>query len=85
MPDSGMIPFIGLMAPHGVRLLWGVDHRNILPMAAVAGALLLVFSDMLARTILSPEELPVGVVTAFFGAPFFVFLLRRRNHLGEGL
>lgn len=82
---SGMIPFIGLMAPHGVRLLWGVDHRNILPMAAVAGALLLVFSDMLARTILSPEELPVGVVTAFFGAPFFVFLLRRRNHLGEGL
>lgn len=80
---SGMIPFVGLMAPHCVRLLWGGDHRNILPMSTVVGALLLIFSDMLARTILSPEELPVGVITAFFGAPFFVLLLRRNKTLGE--
>ncbi|MBI2856179.1 MAG: iron ABC transporter permease [Chloroflexi bacterium] len=78
---SGMIAFVGLMAPHAVRLMWGPDHRTLLPMACIAGAALLIVSDMLARTVLSPQEIPVGVVTAFFGAPFFLYLLRRRNGL----
>jgi iron complex transport system permease protein len=76
---SGMIGFVGLMAPHVVRLLWGPDYRFLLPMACVVGATLLMVSDLLARTVMSPEEVPVGVVTAFFGAPFFLYLLRQKK------
>ena len=73
---AGSIGFIGLITPHLMRLVVGPDHRYLLPAAMMAGGILLVFSDTLARTVGS--EVPVGVVTAFFGAPFFIFLLKRR-------
>ena len=76
---SGMIGFVGLIAPHAVRLIWGYDHRTILPMAMLMGAGFLVVADVVARTIVSPSELPVGVVTAFCGGPFFLYLLRHRG------
>jgi iron complex transport system permease protein len=77
----GLIGFVGLIVPHMVRLALGSDHRLLLPSAAVAGAAFLVASDLAARTLLAPTELPVGVVTAFLGAPFFALLLRRRGFL----
>ena len=73
---AGSIGFIGLITPHLVRLVAGPDHRVLLPASMMAGGILLVFSDTLARTV--GNEVPVGVVTAFFGAPFFIFLLKRR-------
>ena len=76
---SGLIGFVGLIAPHAVRILWGYDHRSLLPMALITGAGFLVLADLAARTVVSPSELPVGVVTAFCGAPFFLYLLRRRS------
>ena len=76
---SGIIGFVGLIAPHVVRLIWGPDHRFLLPMSCIVGATLLMMSDLLARTVMSPEELPVGVITAFFGAPFFLYLLRQKK------
>ncbi len=76
---AGLIGFVGLIAPHAVRLLWGTDYRFILPMSAIVGATFLVLADLAARTLVSPGELPVGVVTAFCGAPFFLYLLRRRR------
>ena len=76
---SGLIGFVGLVAPHVVRLLWGVDYRFILPMSGFVGAIFLVLADLLARTVVSPGELPVGIVTAFCGAPFFIYVLMRRR------
>ena len=76
---SGLIGFVGLVAPHVVRLLWGVDYRFILPMSGFIGAIFLVLADLLARTVVSPGELPVGIVTAFCGAPFFLYILVRRR------
>ena len=76
---TGLIGFVGLIAPHAVRLVWGSDYRFILPMSAIVGATFLVLADLAARTVVSPGELPVGVVTAFCGAPFFLYLLRRRR------
>ena len=75
---SGLIGFVGLIAPHAVRLLWGYDHRTLLPMALLVGAGFTIVADLVARTVVSPSELPVGIVTAFCGAPFFLYLLRRR-------
>lgn len=75
---AGTIAFIGLVVPHMVRMLTGPDHRYVLPLSAFAGAVLLVLADALARTLLAPTELPVGLVTAFIGAPVFISLLRRR-------
>ena len=76
---NGIIGFVGLVAPHVVRRLWGDDYRFILPMSIFVGATFLVLADTVARTIASPAELPVGVVTAFCGAPFFLYVLRRRR------
>ncbi|MBM3949653.1 MAG: iron ABC transporter permease [SAR202 cluster bacterium] len=76
---TGLIGFVGLVAPHVVRLLWGNDHRMLLPMAGLVGAAFLILADLAARTIISPAELPVGVVTAFCGAPFFLYLLMRHK------
>ena len=76
---SGVIGFVGLIIPHAVRLIWGPDHRFLLPMSALSGAVLVTVADGLARTLLSPSELPVGVVTAFLGAPFFLYLLRQKR------
>jgi iron complex transport system permease protein len=74
---SGLIGFVGLIVPHVVRLLCGPDHRLLLPASALAGASFLVLTDLLARSAVPPGELPVGIVTAFLGGPFFLCLLRR--------
>jgi len=76
---SGVIGFVGLIVPHGVRLLIGPDHRRMFAWSALAGGTFLVYSDLLARTLLFPAELPVGVITAAVGAPFFISLLHRRR------
>lgn len=74
---SGLIGFIGLVVPHLVRLLAGPDHRVLLPASALAGASLILFSDLAARLVLTPAELPIGIVTALVGAPLFLYLLLR--------
>lgn len=75
---SGAIGFIGLVVPNIVRFIWGADLRLHLPLSAIVGAALLMVSDTLARTLLSPAELPVGVITAAIGAPLFIYLLKGR-------
>lgn len=72
---SGMIGFIGMVIPHAVRLLVGADHRLLLPASALVGGMFLMVADTLARTLLSPAEIPVGIITALAGGPFFVYLL----------
>lgn len=74
---SGLIGFVGLMVPHMVRMVWGADYRTVLPLSLLYGAAFLIVADLVARTVISPGEMPVGVVTAFCGAPFFLVLLRR--------
>ncbi|MDD4876390.1 MAG: iron chelate uptake ABC transporter family permease subunit [Dehalococcoidales bacterium] len=74
---SGLLGFVGLVVPHAMRLLLGSDHRILLPASALAGAVFLVIADLLARTLLAPVEIPVGIITAIVGAPFFIYLLRR--------
>jgi len=74
---SGVIGFIGLIVPHLVRLLWGPDYRHLIPLSILGGATALLIADLLARIILAPQELPVGVITALAGAPFFLWVLRR--------
>lgn len=74
---SGLVGFVGLVVPHAVRLSFGPDHRLLLPASALAGGAFVVIADLLARTLLSPVEIPVGVITAIIGAPFFLYLLRR--------
>jgi iron complex transport system permease protein len=73
---SGLIGFVGIIVPHTIRLLVGGSYRLLLPLSVIVGAGFLVFADVIARTIMSPAELPIGVVTAFFGAPFFAVVLR---------
>ena len=79
---AGTIGFVGLIVPHLIRMTLGPDHRALLPGAALLGAALLVLADMAARSIASPAELPIGIVTATVGAPFFLWLLLRRRGLG---
>lgn len=79
---AGTIAFVGLVIPHIVRLLIGPDHRYLLPASALAGGVLLVCADIIARTIIAPTELPVGIVTACIGVPFFISLLHRRGDYG---
>ena len=76
---SGIIGFVGLMVPHAVRLALGPDHRTLVPLSAVWGALFIVLADLFARTVIAPSELPVGVVTALVGGPFFLYLMRRET------
>ncbi|GAB4245474.1 MAG: iron ABC transporter permease [Thermoleophilia bacterium] len=73
---SGLIGFVGLMVPHMVRLVMGPDHRRLLPLSALFGALFLLAADTAARTLFAPAEIPVGIITAFVGGPFFLYLLR---------
>jgi iron complex transport system permease protein len=72
---SGLIGFVGLVIPHGVRLVFGPDHRQLLPLSGIVGAIFLVVADTVARIIVAPAQLPVGVVTAIVGGPFFLVLL----------
>lgn len=76
---SGIIGFVGLIIPHIVRILVGPDHRILLPSSALVGGIFLIWADTLARTMIAPTELPVGIITALFGAPFFVYLLISRK------
>jgi iron complex transport system permease protein len=76
---SGLIGFVGLVVPHTMRLLLGPRHRLLLPASALAGAIFLILADLLARTVIAPTILPVGVFTALVGAPFFLFLLRNNK------
>lgn len=75
---SGTIGYVGLLVPHAMRMIFGSDHRMLLPAAALGGAIAVVIADTIARTVVAPSELPVGAVTAIVGAPFFIYLLRRK-------
>ncbi len=75
----GIIGFVGIIIPHAVRLVWGPDYRSLLPLSILSGAIFLILADLVARTILAPTEVPIGVITAICGAPFFLYLLRRRK------
>jgi iron complex transport system permease protein len=76
---AGVISFVGIVAPHAVRLVVGPDHRMLLPLSVAAGAVLLAGADVLARTLVAPAEMPIGILTAAIGAPFFLWLLMRRD------
>jgi iron complex transport system permease protein len=78
---SGIIGFVGLVVPHIVRLMVGSDHRRVLPVGVLFGASFMVVGDLLARTIVSPQEMPIGVITAFIGAPTLLVLIRRRPYI----
>jgi iron complex transport system permease protein len=78
---SGLIGFVGLVVPHACRMLFGPDHRALMPASMFGGAIFLIAADLGARTLLSPQEIPVGILTAVTGAPFFLFLLRRQRRL----
>jgi len=81
---SGGIGFVALMAPHVVRMLVGADHGRVLPVATFIGAIFLVWVDVLARTLLQPEEIPITIITAFMGAPFLLWLMRGRSQWSQG-
>jgi iron complex transport system permease protein len=76
---SGLIGFVGLVVPHGVRLVAGVSNRRVIPLSFLFGGAFLALADVLARTVQAPAELPIGVITAFVGAPFFLWILRSRS------
>jgi iron complex transport system permease protein len=76
---SGIIGFVGLIIPHIVRLLLGPDHRILLPASTLLGGIFMIFADTIARTIISPVEIPVGIITALFGGPFFIYLLKSKK------
>jgi iron complex transport system permease protein len=79
---SGLVGFVGIVVPHLIRRLFAATYRVVIPLSVAGGAAFLVFADTVARTVLAPAELPIGVVTAFVGAPFFVFVLRRTRAVG---
>src|SRR5688572_2254101 len=79
---AGIIGFVGLIVPHIVRIWWGVDYRRLIPLSILGGASVLLFADVLSRIVLAPQELPVGIVTALAGAPFFLWVLRRSKNQG---
>ncbi|MBS97437.1 MAG: iron ABC transporter permease [Oceanospirillaceae bacterium] len=81
--NTGVIGFVGLVVPHIVRMLVGPDHKRLLPLAAVSGALMLLLADTLARVLVPPAEIPVGIITALIGAPFFLALLLKQRKLGK--
>jgi iron complex transport system permease protein len=78
----GVIGFIGLLVPHLLRLVLGPDHRALLPAAGLLGAILMLIADSLARTVVLPAELPIGILTSCIGGPFFLWLLMRRRGFG---
>jgi iron complex transport system permease protein len=79
---SGIIGFIGLIVPHVMRLWFGADYRRLLPLSLISGAGALLLADIIARSVMAPQELPVGIVTALVGAPFFLWVLRRAKNQG---
>lgn len=79
----GSIGFVGLIIPHSIRLLCGSDNRKLIPLSAIAGGLLLLWADILARTLISPREIPVGIFTSLMGGPFFLYLIIKKKAMGE--
>jgi iron complex transport system permease protein len=79
---AGIIGFVGLIVPHIARIWWGVDYRRLIPLSIIGGAVVLLVADVLARVVMAPQELPVGIVTALAGAPFFLWVLRRSKNQG---
>ncbi len=79
---AGLIGFIGLMIPHLVRMVIGPGHRYLLPCSAILGSLVLLISDLVARSLIAPIEIPIGIVTAMIGGPFFLYLLQRGGERG---
>jgi iron complex transport system permease protein len=79
---SGLIGFVGIIVPHTIRLLVGTSYRAILPLSLLFGAAFLALCDLAARTVLTPSEIPIGIVTAFVGAPFFIVVLRTARRVG---
>jgi iron complex transport system permease protein len=77
---AGIVGFVGLIIPHVVRMLWGSDYRRLLPLSVLGGAALLLLADVLARVVMAPQEVPVGVIMSLGGAPFFLWVLRRAKH-----
>lgn len=77
---AGMIGFVGLVVPHVVRLIFGVDHKRLVPLCALVGAILLVWADVLCRTVINGVELPIGILTSMIGAPCFIYLIARRKY-----
>ena len=82
---TGVIGFVGLIIPHMLRLVVGADHRILVPAATLSGAIFLIWADTVARAVIAPTELPVGIITALCGGPFFLYLLRRNRILGDAL
>lgn len=80
---AGMIGFVGLIVPHMMRMIVGADHRLLIPASALGGGVFLILTDALARTVIPPLEIPVGALTALVGSPYFMYLLRRKQHVGE--
>ena len=79
---SGIIGFIGLIVPHVMRLWFGPDYRRLLPLSILGGAIALLVSDVIARVVIAPQEIPVGIITSLAGAPFFLWILRRSKNQG---
>ena len=78
--SSGMIGFVGLVIPHSVRMLFGVDHKKLIPLCALVGAIFMIWADVLSRTLISGAELPIGILTSMIGAPVFIYLMVRRKY-----
>ena len=78
---SGLIGFVGIIVPHTIRLVAGPSHRLLVPLSLIGGAAFLILADLVARTVMAPAELPIGVITAFFGAPFFALVLRNSRQV----
>ena len=78
---SGLIGFVGIIVPHTIRLVFGSSYRLVLPLSILFGGSFLILTDLVARTVSSPAELPIGVITAFFGAPFFIVVLRSSRRM----
>jgi len=80
---AGVIGFVGLIVPHIVRLVWGGDYRRVMPLSILGGASFLLIADVMARVVMAPQEIPVGIITALVGAPFFLWILRRARQKYE--
>ncbi|TFZ40375.1 iron ABC transporter permease [Soehngenia longivitae] len=78
---SGIIGFVGLIIPHITRIIFGPDHRILIPSSAMVGAIFMIVTDTISRTLISPVEIPVGIITAMFGGPFFIYLLRSKKKM----
>ena len=77
---SGMIGFVGLVVPHVVRMIFGTDHKKLIPLSALVGAIFLIWADVLCRMIIQGTELPIGILTSMIGAPCFIYLMIRRRY-----